>query len=343
MSTTSLPKTFKAAIAETADSPLVIKQVPLRMPSEREILVKVLACGVCGSDTHLKAGRFGTHIFPRILGHEIIGDIVATGSAVTRFHNGDRVGGPWHGGHDAECRACARGQFQFCDTEAVNGLSRDGGFAEYVLLREEAVVSVPRNVDPVTTAPLLCAGLTVFNGLRKLGVEQGNLVAVQGVGGLGHLAVQFARRMGYRVVALSRGDSKRDFALQLGAHAHVDTSAENAAEALAAMGGAAAIVVTGPSPKAMSDLVGGLQAGGKLLVLPPIGPVEFDTGALITKGLAIHGWASGHALDAEETIGFANDQGVECIVQGFKLDDVNKAIAVVENGSVRFRAVLVME
>ncbi|KAI0169995.1 alcohol dehydrogenase [Hypoxylon sp. FL1284] len=335
----SLPKTFKAAVLEKKGEPITIKDVELKQPGPGQVLVKVIACGVCHTDVFEGAGFLGD-VFPRIPGHEVVGDVVAIGSGVTRFKGGERVGGPWHGGHDSTCRQCARGQFQMCDNAQVNGVSMDGGYAEYVLLRQEAAVRIPEDADPSEVAPLLCAGVTVFNSMRKMHVEQGNTVAVQGVGGLGHLAIQYASKMGYHTVALSSGESKRDFALKLGAHVYVDTSKQDPVAALKELGGAAMIVATAPNPKAMSPLVGGLQAGGKLVVLAPVGPVEFDTGALVNKGASVAGWPSGHALDSEEAIRFARDHGVRCLVEKFPLADAAKAMEHCASGKVRFRGVL---
>ncbi|KAI0137672.1 alcohol dehydrogenase [Hypoxylon sp. NC0597] len=336
----SLPKTFKAAVLEKQGQPITIKDVELKQPGPGQVLVKVLACGVCHTDIFEQAGHLGD-VFPRIPGHEIIGDVVAVGSNVTRFKGGERVGGSWHGGHDATCRQCARSLFQLCDNAQANGVTMDGGYAEYVLLREEAAVRVPSDADPAETAPLLCAGVTVFNSMRKMRVEQGNLVAVQGVGGLGHLAIQYADKMGYHVVALSSGADKRDFALRLGAREYVDTSAEDPVKALQRMGGAAMIVATAPNPKAISPLVGGLQAGGKLVVLAPVGPVEFDTAALVAKGASVHGWPSGHALDCEEAIQFSKDHGVECLIEKFPLADAARAMEDCASNKLRFRGVLI--
>ncbi|CAJ2500769.1 Uu.00g036220.m01.CDS01 [Anthostomella pinea] len=341
MSSTSLPKTYKVACLEKAGEPITIKDVDLKQPEPGQVLVKVLACGVCHSDLFVQGGHLGD-VFPRVPGHELIGDVVAVGSSVTRFKGGERVGGPWHGGHDKTCRSCARGQFQMCDNAAINGVSRDGGYAEYVLLREEAVVRVPKDIDAAEAAPLLCAGVTVFNSMRKMHIEQGNTVAIQGVGGLGHLAVQYANKMGYHVVAISSGDSKKDFATKLGAHVYIDSSKDDPVKQLRALGGAAMIVATAPNPKALSPLVGGLQAGGKLIVLAPIGPVEFDTVTLVNRGASVHGWPSGHALDSEEAIRFSQDHGVKCMIEKFPLADAAKAMEHCGSGKVRFRAVLTM-
>ncbi|KAI1491307.1 alcohol dehydrogenase [Biscogniauxia mediterranea] len=337
----SLPKTYKAAVLEKANEPVTIKDMELKQPGPGQVLVKILACGVCHTDLFEQTGALGP-VFPRVPGHELVGDVVAVGDRVTRFSGGERVGGPWHGGHDSACRSCARGQYQMCDNAQVNGVSFDGGYAEYALLREEAVVRVPRESDPAEVAPLLCAGVTVFNAMRKMHVEQGNLVAVQGVGGLGHLAVQYASRMGYRVAAISSGAAKADFARRLGAHTYIDASREDAAAQLKKLGGAAMIVSTAPSPKHIGPLVRGLQPAGKLVVLAPVGPVEFDTAALVTLGASVHGWPSGHALDAEEAIQFAADHGVKCLVERFPLADAAKAMEHCGSGNVRFRAVLTM-
>ncbi len=218
----------------------------------------------------------------------------------------------------------------------VNGVSRDGGYAEYVVLREEAVVRLPSDADPAEMAPLLCAGVTVFNGIRHMAIPQGGLVAVQGLGGLGHLAVQYARAMGYDVVALSSGDSKRDFAAQLGASSFVDTSKQDAVQALRDMGGASLVVATAPSPDAISPLVEALHAGGKLLVLGiSSNPVPFNTVAMITKGTSVHGWPSGHALDAEEAVAFASRFGIKCLIEKYPLADVQKAYDAMMSGNVR--------
>lgn len=229
-----------------------------------------------------------------------------------------------------------------CSNGAVNGLSRDGGYAEYVLLRTEAVVNVPKDVDPVEYAPILCAGITVFNSIRKAQITSGDLVAVQGLGGLGHLAVQYASKMGYKVVALSSGDKKRAFAKELGAHEFIDTSKDDPSKKLMEMGGAALIVATAPNPKSIGPLTAGLEPGGKLLILSPVGPVEVNSVDLIMKAASVAGFPSGHALDSEEAIAFTKLHGIKCLVEKFSLKDVQKAYDHMMSGDVRFRSVLVM-
>ena len=233
--------------------------------------------------------------------------------------------------------------FNICDDVKINGLSFDGGYAQYVLLRAEAVVRVPKELDPAETAPLLCAGVTVFNAMRKQHVEQGNLVAIQGLGGLGHLGVQDANKRGDRSVASSSGGEKEAFARQLGAHEYIDSSKDDPIKKLQELGGAAMIVATAPNPKSIGPLLGGLQAGGKLVVLAPIGPVEFDTSYMVIKGVSVSGWPAGHALDSEEAISFSQTHGVKCMIEKFKLDDAAKAMEHCAAGKPRFRAVLVME
>ncbi len=229
-----------------------------------------------------------------------------------------------------------------CDNAVVNGVTFDGGYAEYVLLREEAVVRLPSDADPAEVAPLLCAGVTVFNGIRRLAIPQGGLVAVQGLGGLGHLAVQYAHAMGYDVVALSSGDSKAVFAKQLGATAFIDTSKEDPVQALKKMGGASLVVATAPSADAISPLVGAVHPGGKTMLLGIAGDVSVNSIAMITYGISVHGWPSGHALDAEEAVQFARTHGVKCMIEKFPLAEVQKAFDHMQSGKARFRAVLTM-
>lgn len=339
----SLPKTFKAIVIKEKGAPLELQELPLKQPGPGEVLVKVLACGVCHSDCFEQNGLL-KNSWPIVPGHEIVGDVAAVGEGVTpRFKPGERVGAPWHGGHDGTCRQCQRAQFQMCDNEKITGVSFNGGYAEYVLLRPEAVVRVPKSYDPVDAAPMLCAGVTVFNGIRKMHVEQGNLVAVQGLGGLGHLAVLYAKALGYKVVAVSSGSSKRDFALQLGAHEYIDSGKEDAAAKLKAMGGAALIVSTAPHPGALKEIQYGLGPCGKLLVLAPIGPVEFDTVMLVQKGASITGWPSGHALDAEECLDFSVSHKIKALVEKFPLADASRAFEKLLDGKMRFRGVLTME
>ncbi|KAF1815277.1 alcohol dehydrogenase [Eremomyces bilateralis CBS 781.70] len=347
MSPPTLPKTYRAVVVEGPNQPLAIKEFPLEEPKPGEILIKVHCCGVCHSDELLIKGLFGPMAkFPAIPGHETIGTIVRVGSGEKRWEIGEVVGGAWHGGHDGVCKSCSHGDFQMCDNAEVNGVTRSGGYAEYAYLRTEAAVHIPKEIpasEYPAIAPLLCAGVTVFNGIREMDITPGGTVVIQGLGGLGHLALQFARKMGYRTVALSSSEKKRDFALDLGATDYIDASKDDAAQQLQAMGGANLIVVTAPNPEVVPPLLSGLAARGKLLILAPVGDVPVNTGMMILRGISVWGWPSGHARDAEETIDFANRQGVDCMIEKFPMDDVQNALDQMNSGNVRFRGVLMME
>lgn len=297
---------------------------------------------MCHSDAVVQAGSFGNG-FPIVPGHEIIGTVAAVGPGVEKWKVGERVGGAWHGGHDGTCKQCNRGNFQMCSNGAINGVTRNGGFAEYVHLRTEAAVRVPEDVDPYKYAPILCAGITVFNSMRKLQITPGEVVAIQGLGGLGHLAVQYAAKMGFKVVAISGGDKKREFAHKLGAHEYIDASKDDPVKKLAELGGAALIVCTAPNPKSISPLTAGLASGGKLLILAPCGNVEINTVDLIMRAASVCGFPSGHALDSEEAIEFTKLHNVDCMVEKFPLKDAQKAYDHMLSGNVRFRSVLVMD
>lgn len=336
----NLPKEYKVGIFESKGAPITFKQVPLELPKAGEVLVKVLACGVCHSDAVVQHGLFGNS-FPIIPGHEVIGEVAAVPESEKRWKEGDRVGGPWHGGHDGTCKQCNSGLFQMCVNEQVNGVTRNGGYGEYVTLRTEAVVSIPADADPVEYCPLLCAGVTVFNSLRHQNIVPGSTVAVQGLGGLGHLALQYTSKMGFRTVAISQSDAKRDFAMKLGAHDYIDASNGDIGEQLQKLGGASCIIFTAPNQKLIPSLLSGLGPLGKLLILAAAGPVEVDTASMIQKGLSIVAWPSGHAMDCEDAISFAQVHDVKCMVEKFSLDQANEALDHMNSGKVRFRGVLV--
>ncbi|KAK3355515.1 chaperonin 10-like protein [Neurospora tetraspora] len=350
MSTETLPQTFRAALLPSANTSLSIHSLPLPSPGPNQLLIRVLACGICAGDAVVATGLLPPTQFPTVLGHEYVGDVVALGldTSNSNFQIGDRVGGAWHGGHCTTCPSCLRGSQQTCSNQQITGVNHHGAYAEYTLLRTQAAVRVPRDMDPASTAPFLCAGLTVFNGIRRMGIEpggSGGFVAIQGLGGLGHLAVQYARAMGYRTVAVSRGEEKREFAMkELGAHEYVAAeSAEVAARRLSEMGGAAWIVSTAPTASAFKELEYGLRTGGKLLLLACAGPVEIDTTVLVLKQLTVHGWPSGTPLDAEEAIQFAKLHGIKCFVEKFPLEEADKAFELMKAGKPKYRNVLVME
>ncbi|KAB8074488.1 putative alcohol dehydrogenase [Aspergillus leporis] len=337
----SLPSTYKHAVFKEQGGNLVLEEVNLTLPKRGEVLLKVEACGVCHSDHFAQVNAMGGGL-PRVPGHEIIGRIAAVGEGETNWKVGDRAGGAWHGAHDGTCRACKKGLFQMCDNEQVNGISRNGGYAEYCLLNAEATVRIPDHVDAAKYAPILCAGVTVFNSIRQMNIPAGEIVVIQGLGGLGHLALQYANKFGYRVVALSRGSGKEEFARKLGAHEYIDASKEDPVQALQKLGGASLIVSTAPSPELINPLIQGLGVLGKLLILSIVGGIEVHTGLLASKGKSIWSWPSGHATDSEEAIAFAQLQGIDCMVEKFPLEKSNEAFAAMMEGSVRFRAVLTM-
>ncbi|KAL8970976.1 MAG: hypothetical protein Q9197_003516 [Variospora fuerteventurae] len=365
----ALPNTYKAAVFKKADDKLTIEDVKLKEPEQGHVLIKVLANGICHTDAMVQSGAMGSPLWvdlaigkcllPIIPGHEMIGTVAAIASGEKKWKVGDRVGGTWHGGHDGACKACNRGLFQMCDNKTVNGVYRDGGYAEYCDLRSEAVVAVPLDVDPAAFCPLLCAGVTVFNSIRQQRVSPGETVAVQGLGGLGHLAIQYASKMGYRTVALSSSGAKEKFARDLGATDYIDGSKEDHSEALQRLGGASLIVATAPEPSILGKLVTGLGILGKLLILarmifPPLafgarliaaacGEVTVDTITMTGNGLSVTCWPSGHAMDCEEAISFARLHNVQCMVEKFPLEKATEAYEHMLNGKARFRAVITME
>jgi len=333
----SLPKTFEAAVAEKANEPFVLRERTLEQPKDGQVLVKVLACGVCHSDTLAQAGWFG---FPRTPGHEIVGDVVAVPPSEKLWKKGDRVGSGWHGGHCNQCRSCRSGHFVTCENQTINGIKIDGGYAEYVLLNTEAIASIPKEMDPAEAAPLLCAGVTTFNSLRNMDLHPGDIVAVQGIGGLGHLAVQYSRKMGYKTVALSSSASKKDLAEKLGAHVYLDGSKVDQAEELNKMGGAKVIMCTAPSGEIVSKLIPGLTARGTLLLLAVTDGIKVDSTPLVTHGRSIQGWPSGTAKDSEDTVAFTQLSDIKCYVERFSLEDANKAYDRMMSGKSNFRCVL---
>jgi propanol-preferring alcohol dehydrogenase len=305
------------------------------------VRVKVEACGVCHSDVMVKDGLFPGIKYPRVPGHEIIGVVDAVGPEVKAFSLGQRVGVGWHGGQCFVCDSCRRGDFITCEKGKICGISYDGGYAQYMVAPQEALAHVPEGLNSVAAAPLLCAGVTTFNALRNSGAKPGDVVGVQGLGGLGHLGIQFARAMGFHVVAISTSGHKRDLALKLGAHQYVDTSVEPASRAMRKLGGASVILATAPDSKTMHPLIEALGAGGKLVVVGagndpiPVTPVE-----LIMKRKSIVGWPSGHAMDSQACLEFAALTNTQVMVEEFPLEKAADAFDHMMSGKVRFRAVL---
>ena len=320
---------------------LVERDVP--EPGENQVRIKVEACGVCHSDMLVKEGVWPGLQFPRVPGHEIAGRIDALGSRVEGWKEGQRVGVGWHGGHCFRCELCRRGHFILCKSEKITGISHDGGYAEYMISPAEAVAAMPEDLPAAEAAPLLCAGITVFNSLRNSGARAGDLVAVQGVGGLGHLGIQYAHRMGFETVALNRGTDKQDLATRLGARHYIDTTSATPAEALQKLGGARVALATAPDAKSISALVGGLAPDGKLLVVgAAMEPLSISALDLIGARRSVQGWPSGTAIDSEDTLRFSALSGVRPMIEKFPLAHVAEAYERMIRGKVRFRAVLTM-
>ncbi|KAH7322505.1 chaperonin 10-like protein [Stachybotrys elegans] len=340
----SLPTSYKACLLDQPTSPWQLQDVDLVLPQPGEVLIKVQACGFCVTDIGVWAGALGPLTkWPIVPGHEIVGEVVHLGPGVTQFGLGDRVGGLYHGGHDGTCKTCQQGFFQGCEQKASNGVSRHGGFAEYCILRSEAVVKVPRDVEPVAVAPFLCAGVTVFAAIRQQMIPPGETIAIQGVGGLGHLAIQYARKMGYRVVSISSGSHKRELALQLGSHEYIDASKEDPVNALLRLGGAKLVVCTASDAKSISPYVGALTWQGKLLVLAPVPDVPINTAQLVLKSASVVGWNAGHGQDFLDAMQFAQLHSIKCVTEQFPLDRIAEAAAHVMSGQANLRVVMTME
>ena len=331
---------MKAVQVSKANGPFELVERDVPEPRAGQVRIKVEACGICHSDAFVKAGAFPGLAFPRIPGHEIAGRVDAIGAGVTAWKAGDRVGVGWHGGHCSQCGACKKGLFINCEKGQITGISFDGGYAEYVVVPHEAVARIPDKLSAVDAGPLLCAGITTYNALRNSGARAGDTVAVQGIGGLGHLALQYAARMGFRTVAISRGADKEELARQLGAHEYIDTQKTPAAEGLKALGGADLVLATAPNSEAISSTVDGLKSRGKLLIVAaPFEPLSVSAFALLS-GKTVAGWPSGSAIDSEETMAFSALTGVLPRVEVFKLENAEQAFAKVMENKVRFRAVL---
>jgi D-arabinose 1-dehydrogenase-like Zn-dependent alcohol dehydrogenase len=325
------------------NGPFVLGTRAVPTPAPGEVVVRVHACGVCHSDAFVKAAAFPGLALPRVPGHEVAGVVAALGAGVRGWSVGERVGVGWHGGHCFVCDPCRRGDFIVCREQKVCGISYDGGYADHLVVPAEALARIPDALGDAEAAPLLCAGVTTFNALRHSAAKPGDLVAVQGLGGLGHLGVQFASRMGFRTVALARGPDKRALVLELGAADYVDTAAENAAAALQARGGAAVVLATAPSAEAVTSVIDGLAPGGQLvLVAAVLEPLPVSALALIGPRRSIQGWPSGTAKDSEDTLAFAAATGIRPRIETFPLERVADAFERMHSGKVRFRAVLTM-
>ena len=324
-----------------AEFEIVEREIP--QPGTGHVRIRVQACGVCHSDVLTKEGGWPGITYPRVPGHEVAGVIDEVGAGVTQWKKGQRVGVGWHGGQDGTCLVCRRGDIGNCPNLKVCGISYDGGYQEYMVAPVEALAQMPESLDPAEAAPLMCAGVTTFNALRHSGALPSDLVAVQGIGGLGHLGVQFANKFGYRVAAVGRGPENAALAKKLGAHVYIDSSATNAAAELQKLGGARVILATAPSARAMSALVDGLGTNGKMMVVGATpDPIEVSPFQLIGGKRSLQGWPSGIPTDSEDTLRFAEMTGVRPMIEKYPLAKAAEGYARMMSGKAEFRVVLTL-
>jgi D-arabinose 1-dehydrogenase-like Zn-dependent alcohol dehydrogenase len=334
---------MKVALVPKAGAEFEIVEREIPSPASSQVRIRVQACGICHSDVLTKDGLWPGITYPRAPGHEIAGVIDALGDGVNRWKVGQRVGVGWHGGHDGTCLSCRRGDFITCVNGKIPGIHYDGGYAEYVLIPQEAVAAMPDDLEPASAAPLMCAGITTFNALRHSGALPSDLIAVQGIGGLGHLGIQFAAKFGYRVAAIGRGTDSAPLARKLGASAYIDSRASNVAEELQKLGGARVILATAPDGRSMSALVDGLGVDGKLIVVGagPT-PIEVSPLQLIPQRKSIQGWPSGTATDSEDTLRFSQMTGIRPMIETYPLTRASEAFARMMSGHAEFRVVITM-
>jgi D-arabinose 1-dehydrogenase-like Zn-dependent alcohol dehydrogenase len=336
---------MRAAQVVSARGPYKIVERETPEPEAGQVRIRVQASGVCHSDSLTKEGLWPGIQYPRVPGHEVAGIVDAVGAGVAGWSAGDRVGVGWHGGHCGHCDPCRRGDFLVCQVSAlIPGISYDGGHAEYMIAPAVALARIPEGLSAADAAPLMCAGVTTFNALRHAGARPGDLVAVLGIGGLGHLGVQFAAKAGYRTVAIARGKDKEPLARRLGAHLYIDSESQDPAEELTRLGGARVILATATSGKAMTATIGGLGVGGKLVVLGAAHePLEVSAFALIGARRSVAGWPSGRSIDSQDTMAFSVMTGVRPMNELFPLDRAAEAYDHMMSGKARFRVVLTVE
>nr|WP_294543898.1 alcohol dehydrogenase [uncultured Rhodopila sp.] len=332
---------MRAVQVTSANGPFELVERAIPDPPARHVRIKVQACGVCHSDSFTKLGAFPGIRFPRVPGHEVVGVIDAIGPDVPDWQPGQRAGVGWHGGHCGHCTSCRRGDFITCVNGQIPGITYDGGYADYMIAPFEALAAVPDELTPAEAAPLLCAGITTFNALRHSGLRAGDLVAILGIGGLGHLGVQFAAKMGCRTVAIARGADKEPLARQLGARVYLDSNTADVAGELTKLGGARVILATVTSPKAMSAAIGGLGVDGRLVVVgASMEPIEVPPLALIPQRRSVQGWPSGTSIDSEDTMGFSALTGIRPMIETMPLEHAPEAYERMMSGAARFRMVL---
>ena len=332
---------MRAVQVSRRGGPLEIVEREIPEPGAGSVRIKVQACGICHSDAYTKEGQYPGMQYPRVPGHEVIGVIDAVGAGVPRWKTGQRVGVGWNGGFCGYCDNCRRGDFFTCQTSTdITGVTRDGGYAEYMLAAPSALALVPEDLSPLDAAPLLCAGLTTFNCLRNSGARPGDLVAVVGIGGLGHLAVQFSAKMGCKTVAIARGKDEEPLARQLGAQYHIDNKTQDPAAELRKLGGAKVILATVTSADAMKAVLGGLGVHGALMVIGAVPSLEVDTLQLLRGNQSVQGWYSGTSIDSQDTLNFSVLNGVRSMNEVYPLARVAEGYDRMMSGKARFRVVL---
>jgi D-arabinose 1-dehydrogenase-like Zn-dependent alcohol dehydrogenase len=339
-----MAKKMRAVQVPQPQGPFEIVERDIPEPQAGWVRVKVEACGICHSDSLVKEGLWPGIQYPRVPGHEVIGIIDAVGPGVAEWKSGQRVGVGWHGGNCGHCDPCRRGEFFACTVALLTtGISFDGGYAEYMVAPAQALASVPDSLSSVESAPLMCAGITTFNALRNSGARSGDLVGVLGIGGLGHLGVQFSNKMGFKTVAIARAKDKEPLAKKLGAFYYIDSLEKNPAEELGKLGGAKVVIATVTNADAMAAVIGGLGPNGTLMVIGAAGPVSVDPILLIGRQRSLKGWYSGTSIDSQDTLEFSARTGVQSINEIFPLERVDEAYERMMSGKARFRVVLSME
>ena len=324
-----------------AGGPLELVERAIPEPQPGWVRIKIEACGVCHSDSLVKEGQWPGIQYPRVPGHEVIGVVDAVGERVKPWKKGQRVGVGWHGGNCGYCNHCRRGEFFACEVSLLTtGISFDGGYAEYMVAPAEAIALVPDGIAAIDGAPLMCAGVTTFNALRNSGATGGDVVAVLGIGGLGHLGVQFAANMGFNTVAIARGKEKEAFAKKLGASHYIDSQAADPAAELNKLGGAKVIIATVTNAEAMAATLGGLAPNGVLMVIGAAGPISVDPIVLITGSRSVKGWYSGTSIDSQDTLNFSAANDVHSMNEVFSLGRAAEAYERMMSGKARFRVVL---
>jgi alcohol dehydrogenase len=335
---------MRAMVVRKKGGPLEAEERDIPVPGPEEMRIRVLACGVCHSDVATVQGLFPNVTYPRVPGHEVIGIVDAIGASVHGWAVGARAGVGWFGGSCGYCRRCRRDTAFACENiNAATGVTSDGGYATHMIAHITAVAYVPDDLDPVESAPLLCAGVTTFNALRHTGAGPGDIVVVHGVGGLGHLGIQFAARQGFRTVAVNRGRDKEELAKKLGATDYIDSAAEDPAKALTAMGGAKAILATVTDSRAMQAIAEGLGPNGVMMVIGAVGPLTVNSIDLLLKSAAVRGWYSGTARDSEDTLQFSKLNRVAAINEVYPFENAQEAYDRMVSGKARFRVVLKMD